>query len=166
MRRSAMFATLTWSLAALFIPVVGSGQERPPEGSASSRRFVGNYELVSFETFGEDGAVTRRETVGRIMYDAAGNMAAQLMPRNRPEVPSGAGAEERWAANRGYTAYFGRYEVDWHLGQVTHKVRGSVRQSWVGRDLVRYFEFEDELLKLSLKRDNRVTGTLTWRRID
>ena len=50
-------------------------------------QFVGNWRLVSFESFGQNGEVTRRDMVGRIMYDKDGNMAAQLMPTNSRQEP-------------------------------------------------------------------------------
>lgn len=128
-------------------------------------RFVGNYELIAFETLGPDGQLVRREMTGRIMYDAAGNMAAQLMPAKRQPAPEGADATARWMANRGYTAYFGTFDVNAAEESVTHHVQGSVNLEWVGADLVRYYEFSGDILKLSLKRDGRVTGTLTWRRL-
>ena len=45
-------------------------------------RFVGNWRLVSFVNIDDKGATTAsRFTGGRIMYDAAGQMAAQLTYR-------------------------------------------------------------------------------------
>jgi hypothetical protein len=36
---------------------------------------------------------------------------------------------------------------------------------WVGGDNVRHYEFDGDLLKLSLKTpEGRITATLTWRR--
>ena len=38
--------------------------------------------------------------------------------------------------------------------------------SWVGGDNVRFYEFEGDLLRLSLKNaEGRTTATLTWRRL-
>ncbi len=121
---------------------------------ASDEHFVGNWKLVSFYSFPADGEPIDREMTGRIMYDAAGNMAAQLMPDGK--------TEER--VTPGYVAYFGTYAVDNEAGTVTHSVAGSNFSRWVGMDLVRHFEFKDGRLILSLKEEGRVTGSLVWER--
>lgn len=123
------------------------------------KQFVGNWRLVSFESFGENGEVTQREMVGRIMYDKDGNMAAQLMPTNSRQEPENGRVP-------GYVAYFGAYEVDVDAGTVTHHPEGAVFTRWVSGELVRHFEFTDDRLLLSLKNGDRVTGTLTWERIE
>ena len=135
---------------------------RPVDVSAADAnvesRFTGHWRLVSFENFSEDGTVSVRDMTGRIMYDGRGNMSAQLMPQGDAE----AGDDRR---TRGYVAYFGRYTLDEEAGSVTHSVEGSNILPWVGRGLVRYYGFSDGNLTLSLKNDDRVTGTLTWERI-
>ena len=48
------------------------------------KRFIGHWRLVTFENFDEKGVATLAAyDGGRIMYDAAGNMSAQLMRSNR-----------------------------------------------------------------------------------
>lgn len=127
------------------------------------RRFVGNYELVSFEVFPEDGEAVDRDYVGRILYDEDGNMSAVGMPR---DLPDRFRASEGDDGPRTGFAYFGTFDVDPRAGTVTHHVRGSpMDPEWVGTDLVRYYELDGELLMLSLKDDDgRTTATLTWRR--
>lgn len=141
-------------LVAAIWPAGVSGQDEDV-----AAKFVGHWRLVSFENFAEDGTVTARRMSGRILYDAHGNMSAQLMPTGDVET-----AENR--RTRGYVAYFGAYEIDTEAGSVTHRPEGSNIQPWVGGELVRYFDFVDGKLTLSLKSDGRVTGTLTWERIE
>jgi len=124
-----------------------------------SASFVGHWRLVSYENFTEDGSVVKRPISGRIMYDAQGNMAAQLMPE-------GDVVEVEDRRTRRYVAYFGSYEVDSERGIVTHRPEGSVIYPWVGGELQRYYSFSNGRLELSLKNDERVTGTLTWERIE
>lgn len=126
---------------------------------ADSAKFTGHWALVSFENFAEDGTVTERAMTGRIMYDGNGNMSAQLMPKGEDL----AGENRR---TRGYVAYFGDYTIDEDVGSVTHHVKGSNIFPWVGTGLVRFYEFADGHLMLSLKSGDRVTGTLTWERIN
>lgn len=138
----------------------GAGSlDRAAETGDVSARLVGHWRLVSFENFAEDGGVTKRPISGRIMYDAQGNMAAQLMP-------GGDAVEVENRRTRRYVAYFGAYEVDAEREIVTHRPEGSVIFPWVGGELVRYYSFSDGRLELSLKNEGRVTGTLTWERIE
>jgi hypothetical protein len=115
--------------------------------------FVGNWQLVKFVNFDENGA--ERDAgyeSGRIMYDLRGHMAAQLLRKSRDN----------------YIAYFGRVTVDVVTSTVTHHVEGASIAAWIGTDLVRYYEFSPDQseLKLSLRNaQGRVTGTLTWRRL-
>lgn len=122
-------------------------------------QFIGHWRLMSFENFAEDGSVAKREMTGRIMYDGQGNMSAQLMPQ-------GEDLEGENRRTRGYVAYFGAYEIDREEGTVTHRPEGSTIFPWVGGELVRYYSFSDGHLMLSLKDGERVTGTLTWERIE
>ena len=132
-------------------------------------RFVGNWRLVTIENFDEKGVGRPGAyTGGRIMYDSAGQMSAQLTRPNRPLLPADAGEALRATAYAGYVAYYGAYEIDAAAGKVTHKVEGSLNPNWPKTELPRYFAFSDgdNTLKLSIRNDaGRVTGTLTWARI-
>ena len=129
--------------------------------AAIQRQFVGHYELVLFQQFPRNSEAIDLDYVGRIMYDGFGNMSAQGMPRDLPTRPREPG--ERL---QGGFAYFGSVSFDLENNIVVHHVEGSpTRGSWVGQDNVRYYEFSDGLLKLSLKdSDGRVTSTLSWRK--
>ena len=133
------------------------------------RQFVGHYRLIKFENFDEKGGARVAEyDGGRIMYDAAGNMSAQLMRSNRKPLSSPSTEPERAASYATYTAYYGRYTIDAAAGKVTHHVEGALNNNWVKTDLVRWYAFspDGQQLMLSLKNaEGRVTGTLTWERI-
>lgn len=126
-------------------------------------QFVGDWELVSFVSFRENGEAVDNDYIGRIVYDEHGNMSAVGMPRSLVERAAASGDE----LPRAGFAYFSTYDVHPEDGRVVHHVIGSpMNPRWVNTDLVRYFEFEDGLLKLSLRDEQgRVTGTLTWRRL-
>jgi len=156
-----------------------------PAAADVQKRFVGHWRLLTFENFDEKGVARRAEyDGGRIMYDAAGNMSAQLMRSNRKPLtqsppaaltPSSAGLSptasldaERAAAYATYTAYYGKYAIDPARRTVTHQVEGSVNPNWVSTDLVRHYAFSDDGNRLMLSIQNaegRVTGTLTWERM-
>jgi CubicO group peptidase (beta-lactamase class C family) len=139
---------------------------RPGKGD---RRFAGNWRLVSFVNFDEKGGRTESPfTGGRIMYDGAGQMAAQLTYADRPAMPTPSTEPQRAAAYQSFLSYYGGYVVDDAGKNVTHLVEASTNPNWPGTDLVRYFEFADNgnTLKLSVRNDaGRTTGTLTWARI-
>lgn len=134
-----------------------------PSLEAVEARFVGHYELVKYESLRPSGEVVDMNYVGRIMYDAYGNMSAIGMPKDLPER-----ARQSTENVQGGFAYWARVSFDLENGIVVHHVEGSpTRGSWPGVDNVRYFEFTDDgLLKLSLKdAEGRTTATLTWRKI-
>jgi opacity protein-like surface antigen len=159
-RLAAALLAVTLAAAAL------DAQARQGQGDP---RFVGNWRLVSFVNIDEKGATTpSRYTGGRIMYDAAGQMAAQLTHADRPALPQGASDAQRAAAYGGFLSYYGAYVVDERTTKVTHHVEGSTNPNWPNTELVRYFEFADggHTLKLSIRNAaGRTTGTLTWARI-
>ena len=137
--------------------------------SEIQKKLVGNWRLVSFVNIDEKG-VERPAGYesGRIMYDAYGNMAAQLMRTGRARLSTPSTEPERAAAYTGFLAYYGRYEIDHAAGRVTHKVEGSTNPNWVSTELVRYYAFSPDgsRLMLSLKNaEGRITGTLTWERL-
>ena len=157
---------VTLVVAALCASAVTALTSQAP--ASRDQRFVGNWRLVSFVNFDEKGVATpSRFTGGRIMYDAAGQMAAQLTHAERPALPASPTEAQRAAAYAGYVAYYGAYETDAATSKVTHRVEGSSNPGWPKTDLVRYFEFAaDGTLKLSIRNAaGRVTGTLTWARI-
>jgi len=152
-------------IAALFLAAPALAQP----GADVEKRFVGHWRLLTFETF-DDKGVSRVVDYdgGRIMYDAAGQMSAQLMRSNRTRLSQPPTEPERASAYATYTAYYGRFSIDPAQNRVTHHVEGSVNTNWVKTDLVRYYAFSPDgnRLMLSLKNaEGRVTGTLSWERI-
>jgi Lipocalin-like domain len=160
------------AIALIPTPWVASGQSGGGAGHSAAdvqRSFVGHYKLVKFENF-DDKGVARLAAYdgGRIMYDAAGNMSAQLMRSDRKPMATPATDSERAASYATYTAYYGRYTIDAATRKVTHHVEGSMNPNWVKTDLVRWYAFSKDgtQLMLSIKNaEGRVTGTLTWERI-
>ena len=144
-------------LCMLALPLTAVGQAQ-----TDAERFVGDYTLISYVAFPEAGAAVDMAYVGRLSYDSAGNMSGLGMPSGLPEC-------EREAGGRltGGFAYWGKVTVDDEKKIVVHHVEGSpLMPSWVGGDNVRFYEFEDDLLRLSLKNaEGRTTATLTWRRL-
>lgn len=143
---------------------------RQPSAAEVQKRLAGNWRLVSFVNFDETGAARDAGYAGgRIMYDTAGNMAAHLMRVKRDALSQPATESQRAAAYSTYVAYYGRVSIDSAAATVTHHVEGSLNPNWVKTDLVRYYAFSEDgnRLMLSIKNaQGRVTGTLTWERIN
>lgn len=161
------FFSLSLCLFGLY--VVGAAQSTGRSVADVRTQFVGHYRLVKFDNFDEQGVVRRAEyDGGRILYDAAGNMSAQLMRSNRKPVSTPSSEPERAASYATYTGYYGKYTVDPSVGKVTHHVEGSLNPNQVKTDLVRWYVFsaDGNQLMLSIKNaEGRVTGLLTWARI-
>jgi hypothetical protein len=131
-------------------------------------RLVGTWGLVSFVSFDANG-VSRPGAydVGRVVYDASGQMSAHLMnSANRADTAPATDAD-RSAAYRRYLGYYGPFTVDELTGIVIHHVVGASNPSWVGSNQVRYFNLSEDgnRLTLSVKNGDRVTSTLIWQRI-
>jgi hypothetical protein len=157
------------AVAILMVSQAAAGHGQAAADADAARKLVGNWTLIKYETFGDPGTPAARAfDEGRIMYDAHGNMAAQLKRKGRPVVTRGSSDADRLAAAAGYLSYYGTYRVDAAKAVVTHQVLGSTLTSWEGTTLVRYFTFspDGKTLTLSLKTGDRVTGTLTWQRLE
>lgn len=132
---------------------------------SDEERFIGDYELVSYFTFPEQGPARDMQYIGRLSYDKFGNMSGLGMPIDLPQKE----AASQPCAERviGGFAYWGRVSIDSENRIVTHHVEGSpMVPRWVGGDNVRHYEFDRDLLRLSLKNpEGRITATLTWRRL-
>jgi hypothetical protein len=132
-------------------------------------RLVGTWQLVKWDVFPANGGPPRAGAydIGRLHYDAAGQMSAHLMSSANRSDASPATDADRAAAYRRYLGYFGPFTVDEARGVVVHHVVGSSNPSWPGTEQVRYFNLAEdgERLSLSLKNGDRVTQTLTWERV-
>jgi hypothetical protein len=134
-----------------------------------SSALAGTWELLDFISRDPDGTVTRPfgRAIGRLMYDAHGHMAGQIMQPGRAAAGRGDDAAAR-AALEGYIAYFGTYVVDDTGGVVTHQVTGSLNPAVVGTEQVRRMRLEGDRLVLEADfrtRRGTVVQTLTWRRV-
>jgi hypothetical protein len=162
-------AVVVLGAAALAVGTLSVDASAQASAADVRKRLAGNWRLVKFENFDDTGAARDAGYEGgRIMYDEAGNMAAQLMRVNRKPLSQPPSESERAGAYSTYVAYYGRVTIDPAASKVTHHVEGSVNPNWVKTDLVRYYAFSDDgnRLMLSIKNaQGRVTGTLTWERI-
>ena len=126
------------------------------------QQFIGDWELVNYVVFPESGGERDMNYTGYLSYDAQGNMAGLGMPKDLPE--RAADSDDRVT---GGFAYWGTVSVEAAEERVIHHVQGSpMVPRWVGGDNIRYYEFVDDLLNLSLRNEaGRITATLTWRKL-
>jgi hypothetical protein len=145
----------------------------------SASRLVGTWRLHSFVEVRPGGDVVPSgrygpNVTGRIVYDAAGNMMAQLANPDRPKFAADNAMrgtpEEIKRAFEGYNAYFGTYVVDEASGTIRHRVEGNLFPNAVGTEFTRRFRLDGDELTLELppaliQGEQRVVR-LVWRRAD
>lgn len=122
-------------------------------------KFIGVWHLVSCARKHKDGKVVfpyGEKPVGRITYDSAGRMSAQLMRPGRTSPLTGDPAN-------GFMAYYGTFDVDEARHTVIHHVQAALIPAWVGTDLERTYRFDANRLTLTAtskeKRDRTRLGT-------
>ena len=137
--------------------------------------FIGAWRLVSSEfhmTGGEKAFPLGEHPQGLLIYDACGNVAAQLTRPDRRLLASGdqrdGTSEEIREAFEGYVAYFGSYTVDPEAGVVTHHVAGSLLPNWIGGSQTRFYEINEDTLTLRTppiqSGGREIVGILIWSR--
>ena len=137
-----------------------------------SSQFVGSWRLVSQHSLYPDGRTepSRGDKAdGIIQYDAAGNMAVQLM-RTDDRATDFTDMAALETAMQGFLAYYGRYEVDEPkdetTGVVRHFVTGSSYFGFRNTVQVRHYEFAGDTLTLKANSsfDDSVR-LLVWQRV-
>ena len=142
----------------------------------STAPFAGAWKLVSSEMRTSGGEVfypLGEDCEGRIIFDADGNFAAQLMRPGRTEFASGdivrGTDEEIRAAYQGYVAFWAKIDVDADKKIITYEVEGSLFPNWIGHSNLRYYEFEGDQLIFKtppfLMAEKEVTGVLIWEHV-
>jgi hypothetical protein len=147
--------------------------------SSVRNKFVGVWKLVSCESKNKSTGEVRypygAKPVGRITYDKAGRMSAQVMDTGRQVVGGSptrglaaaareSSCEQMRAILGGYIAYFGTFEIDERSRAVIHHIEASLVPSWVGTGLPRTYEFEGRnRLTLTVASEHDSTR-LVWQR--
>ena len=141
-------------------------------GSVIPARFIGSWDLVSYELRLPSGVITKPfgdRPVGRILYQRNGQMSAQLMQPAAPAFsstdPLKATREETERAWRNYIGYWGSFRVDLKGGRVIHRIEGGWFPNWIGQEQIRSFRFDKG--RLVLEADTAAWhAVLIWRKID
>jgi hypothetical protein len=158
------------SLALLYLAILAIAQGAD---SPADTRFVGAWKLMSYELRLAAGNVLKpfgEAPIGRILYQANGQMSAQLMHPATASFASSnllkATTDEAATAWRNYIGYWGTYTIDTKASVVTHLIEGSSFPNWNGQKQIRSFHFIENR-RLMLEADGPAGhATLTWQRID
>jgi hypothetical protein len=139
-------------------------------------QLIGTWRLVSREDRTATGE--RRidpglgsDPVALLVFDRAGNFAAQFMKRDRSTgevtVTTRVGPNNSTAVN-GYDAYFGKYTVNEASGLVTTTLQGSLSPEDVGSVFTREMHVDGDTLTIKLATTSvdgePITRTLIWER--
>ncbi len=156
-----------------FEPMLVGAASPQSAGTPNRDRFIGVWRLISCELKTKSGSVTYpygENPIGRITYDKAGRMSAQLMRPGRRgsshKTSAGFRAsdpDELREAVNGFIAYYGTYDIDESSRTVIHHVQACLIPSWVGTDLKRTYEFSGNRLILTAVSDDS-TVRLVWER--
>lgn len=144
--------------------------------STLASELVGTWRLVSREDRTASGE--RRidpglgaDPVAILVYDTAGNFAAQFMKRDRSSDEVGVTRQataNNSAAVGGYDAYFGTYTVHEATREVRQVLHGSLSPGDVGKVVTREMHVDGDTLTIELATTSAdgeaVTRTLIWRR--
>jgi hypothetical protein len=110
---------------------------------------VGVWKLVAWDVIRTNGVrvpIFGKQPIGRLYYDAAGNMSVHIMKAGREQFAGGtrAGATdgETRSAFEGYEAYFSTYVVDAERQTISHNVLGSLFPDWTGSIQRRFYAFD------------------------
>lgn len=120
------------------------------------KRLIGVWKLFSMEELVDGNVVYPygEHPVGRLTYDEAGRMSAQIMQPGRqssvsdPDAIAGASADDLRQIAEGYLGYYGSFSIDDESKTVVHHVEACMLPAWVGTDQRRQWEFDGPRLAL------------------
>ena len=149
-----------------------------PPRPRNEKKFIGVWKLVSGESKKATGEVAYpwgKNPVGRLVYDDAGRVFAQLMNPGRRSVGgmanqgaataiAKASADDMREMLTGFNSYFGTFDVEELDRTVIHHIESALIPSWVGTDQRRKYEFSssNELLMFNIA--SGASYRLAWHR--
>jgi hypothetical protein len=151
------------------------------QGAGARKKFIGVWKLVSGEAKDEVTGEVRypwsTSPVGRLAYDDAGRVFAQLMNPGRRSVGGmanrgaaaaieTASAEDMREMLTGFNSYFGTFDVDEPGRTVIHHLQSALIPSWVGTDQRRKYEFSGRNQLIMSNTASHVAYRLVWQRDD
>jgi hypothetical protein len=135
--------------------------------SAAFKPFVGTWKLISSEETLSDGTVRPYgfgpHPAGMLMYDAKGNMCAQVVNTDRPKWkdPDKPTADEIKTAFDGFGGYCGTYTVDESNSTMAHHPEIAVDPNLISQAKPRNYRFDGGHLIYS-GTDTSPSGDSKW----
>lgn len=164
MRSALILCGSLWVIAAAAWPeaAVRQAAKRPSAAEASRadarKRLVGTWKLVTIERFGPGGellppplppAFGSPNSIGFLVYDAAGYMGMTIMQSDRPRFAgTRPTAAEAKTAVLSYLSVCGTFSASDEGRVVTHHVQTSLNPNDAGTDQKNVFELSDNRLTL------------------
>jgi hypothetical protein len=147
--------------------------------ASERKKFIGVWKLISGESKNEATGEVQypwgKNPIGRLCYDAAGHVFAQLMnPGRRPvggmanrgaaAAIATASADDMREMLTGFNSYFGTFDVDERSRTLIHHLQSALIPSWVGSDQRRKYEFigRDQLVLFNIA--SEAAYRLVWQR--
>ncbi len=138
---------------------IGPVKTGPDTAEAVRRQLQGRWMLLSLETFpATGGPAVRHEATGELTYDEYGNLVVRgALPGAEPGGPAA------------LLRYVGRAVIDVAnrrlILQDLEGGGGEVLPAGIEAERARYYQFEADLLKLSIKDGSgRPTAVITWKK--
>jgi len=165
-------------ISALFLATFAHAKTN---GATVRKKFIGVWKLISGESKDEVTGEVRypwgTKPVGRLTYDDAGRVFAQLMNPGRRAIGGmanrgaaaaieTASAEDMREMLTGFNAYFGTFDVDEPNRTVIHHLQSALIPSWVGTDQRRKYEFSGSNQLIMLNTASQASYRLVWQRED
>jgi Lipocalin-like domain len=152
------------------------GDASQPVQSSVRSRILGAWQLESRTVRAGGRAifdpVLGSQPLGRLFYDAGGHVSLQMMRQGRAQAittPSNPQDASNQRVVLGYDSYFGSFQLNESAGTITHHVEGSLFPEDLGKDFVRSFTIDGDVLTLSFTSKSAegtdVTRTLRFRRM-
>jgi hypothetical protein len=140
-----------------------------------SEKIIGVWELQNWETVVDDkviGYPLGEKASGFLVYHPIGFMAVNISAPNRVRIPTDSpfeGDPKLLALDaKGYLSYCGPFSVV-SENEVIHHVKLCSFENWVGADIRRSAQFNENALTLSteprLLLGKKGIGRLTWKRV-
>jgi hypothetical protein len=166
------------NLIVAVVLILGGSELSGAPAASQGDLLIGSWVLVSREDRTLDGRAIAEpnlgsDALGLLVYDRAGNVAAQLMRRSRSSGAGPATPPVQKDANNsgsadGYDAYFGTYTLNLESKSVTHHLVGALLPSDVGKLLTRHFDVSESELRLWFETagasGQRIVRTLVFKR--
>jgi hypothetical protein len=136
---------------------------------------TGTWQLVAVDNILPDGKRVKLygdDPVGRLVFDADGHYALQMMRVGRPRFAgndkNNGTAEENRAAVQGINTHFGRYEVRPDEELVVFRIDHASYPNWEGTAQERLFSLQGEVLTYTVPRPTTgagATSEVVWRKL-